>query len=136
MFQKKDGTWKLCINYRSLNKIIVKNRYTISRIDNLLGQLKGTTFFSNIDLKSGYHQVPIEQTNVQKIALKCKQVLFECLVIHFGLNNATTTFMIMMDDILLLFTNSFMVAYLDDILIFNESWEKHLKHIQQVMSTL
>jgi hypothetical protein len=87
-------------------------------------------------LKSGYHQVPIEQTNVWKTSFKSKEGLFEWLVMPFGLMNSPATFMRMMDDILWPFTNYFLVVYLDDILIYNKNWVDHLQHIQQVLHTL
>jgi hypothetical protein len=136
LVQKKDGTWGLCIDYRALNKIIVRNRYPIPLIDDLLDQLKVAKYFSKIDLKFGYHQVPIEQTDIWNIAFKLKEGLFEWLVMPFGLTNTPTTFMRMMDDILRPFTNTFVVVYLDDILIYNKTWAEHLQHIQQVLHTL
>jgi hypothetical protein len=96
----------------------------------------GAKYFSKIDLKSGYHHVPIEQTYVWKDAFKSKEGLFEWMVMPFGLTNALATFMRMMDDILRPFTNNFVVVYLDDILIYNKTWEEHLQHIQRVLHTL
>ena len=136
LVQKKDETWQCCIDYRALNKIIVRNRYQIPRIDDLLDQHKGEKFFSKTDLKSSYHQVPIEPTNVWKTTFKSKECLFKWLVIPFGLTNAPTTFMRLMDDVLRPFTNSFMVIYLDDILIFSRTWEEHMWHVWRVLSTL
>ena len=114
----------------------VWNWYPIPRIDDLLNQLKGAKFFIKIDLKSGYHQVLIEQTDVWKTTFKSKEGIFEWLVMPFRLTNAPTTFMRLMDDILRPFTNSFVIIYLDDILIFRKSWAYQLWHIQQVLNTL
>ena len=110
--------------------------YRISWINDLLNQLKGAKYFSKIDLKSNYHQVPIEQTGICKTAFKYWEGIFEWLVMPFGLTNSPATFMRMMDDILWPFTNSFVVIYLDDILIYSWTWEEHLQHIQQVLDTL
>jgi hypothetical protein len=131
--QKKDGTWRLCIYYRTLNKIIIRNRYPIPHIYDLLEKLKGEKYFSKIDLKSGYHQVPIEPSDMWKTTFKSKEGIFEWLVMPFRLTNAPATFMRIMDDILWPFTNSFVVLYLDDILIFIQTWEEHLHHIRQVL---
>ena len=93
-------------------------------------------YFIKIDLKFGYHQEPIEPSDVWKTSFKSKEVLFKWLVMPFELTNAPTTFMRLMDEILRPFTNEFMVVYLDDILIFNQSWEENLYHIWQVLQTL
>jgi hypothetical protein len=89
----------------------------------------GGKYFSKIDLKSGYHEGPIEQTYVWKTTFMSKEGLFEWLVMPFGLTNAPATFMRIMNDILLPFTNTFVVVYLYDILIYNETWAEHLQHI-------
>ena len=136
LVQKKDGSLRLFIDYQMLNKITVWNMYPIPRIDDLLYQLKGEKYFNKIDLKYGYHQVPIEPSNVWKTTFKAKEGLFEWLNMPFGLTNAPATFMRMMDDILHPFTNSFVAVYLDDILIFIHTWEEHLHHIQEVLQTL
>jgi hypothetical protein len=136
LVRKNDRTWQLYIDYRALKKITVRNRYPIPRIDDLLDQLKGEKFFGKIDLNSGYHQVLIELTDVWKTTFKSKEGLFEWLVMPFDLTNAPTTFMRLMDDVLRAFTKYFVVVYLDDILIFNRTWEEHMQDIQQVLSTL
>jgi hypothetical protein len=105
-------------------------------MDELLGQRKGAKFFRKIDLKSSYHQVPIKHIDVCKTIFKSKEGILEWIVIPFGLTNAPTTFMRLMDDILRPFINSFVVVYLDDILIFNKNWAEHLEHSQQVLHTL
>jgi hypothetical protein len=136
LVQNKDRTWRLCIDYRALNKITITNHYPIPTIDELLDQLKGENFFNNIDLKSSYHQVPIEPNDVWKTTFKSKEGLYEWIVMPFGLTNAPTTFMRLMDDVLRPFNKSFVVVYLDDILIFNRTWEEHMRHIHKVLSTL
>jgi hypothetical protein len=113
-----------------LKKITVHNKYLIPQIDDFLDQLKGEVFSSKIDLKSGYHQVPIEPSYVWKTSFKSKEFFFEWLVMPFRLMNAPTTFMRLEDDIFPPFTNSFVLVYLDDILIFGQTWEEHLYHIQ------
>ena len=97
---KKDGTWRMCIDYRCLNKISVKNKYPLPRIDELIDNLKGDKFFMKLDLKLGYHQILIESTNVWKTTFKTKEGLFEWLVMPFGLTNAPVTFMRCMEDLL------------------------------------
>eukprot|EP00253_Pinus_taeda_P016107 PITA_16107 len=115
-------------------RFILENNEIKRQIQELLQ--KGGKCFSKIDLKSGYHKVPIKPSDVWKTVIKAKEGLFEWLVMPFKLTNAPVTFLRLMDDILRPFTNSFVVVYLDDILIFSQSWEEDLHHIQQVFQTL
>ena len=126
----------MCIDYRSLNKISVKNIYPLSRINELINNLKGAKFFTKLNLESGYLQIPIESTDVWKMTFKTKEGLFEWLVMLFGLTNAPATFMRYMDDLLRPFISKCVIIYLDDILIFSRSWEEHVQHLRQVFNTL
>ena len=119
----------MCIDYWALNKISLKNRYPLPWIDELIDNMKGANLFTKLDLKSGYHHIPIESTNVWKTTFKTKEGLFEWLVMPFGLTNAPATFMRYMDDLLRPFIDKCVIVYLDDILIFSQSWEEHVKQL-------
>ena len=126
----------MCIDYQSLNKIIIKNRYPLPHTDNLLDQLKEVIYFSKLDLHSGYHQVRVAEQDAWKTAFKTKQGLYEWLVTPFGLTNAPATFMRVMNDVLRPFIDDFVIVYLDEILIFSKTREEHLKHVKQTLDVL
>ncbi|GBG84219.1 hypothetical protein CBR_g38191 [Chara braunii] len=126
----------MCIDYRGLNRITRKNVYPLPRIDDLLDVAGGCKVFSKIDLKSGYHQIEVDPADQHKTAFKTRDGLYEFTVMPFGLMNAPATFQSLMDKVLREQIGRFVVVYLDDILIFSNSMEEHLKHLEEVLTIL
>ena len=134
--RKKDGTLRMCIDYRALNKLTVKNRYPMPRPEDLFDQMRGASVFSKIDLASGYHQVRVQPEDVPKTAFRTPFGHYEFLVMPFGLTNAPATFQSIMNNVLHPFFGKFAVVYLDDILIYSQNKEEHEKHLRQVLQVL
>ena len=133
---KKDGSLRMCIDYRGLNKITIKNKYPLPRMDQLLDALSGAKVFSSLDLQSGYHQIRIPEEDVPKTAFRTPFGHYQFKVLSFGLTNAPSTFQATMNDIFRPYLNKFVVVYIDDILVFSKTHEEHLRHLRLVFQAL
>ncbi|KAL3749910.1 hypothetical protein ACJRO7_010955 [Eucalyptus globulus] len=134
--KKKDGSMRLCIDYRELNKVTVKNKYPLPRIEDLFDQLQGAQVFSKIDLRSGYHQLKIKIDDVPKTAFRTRYGHYEFLVMPFGLTNAPAAFMDLMNRVFREYLDKFIVVFIDDILVYSKSLEEHKQHLRFVLQTL
>ncbi|XP_070014109.1 uncharacterized protein [Nicotiana sylvestris] len=134
--RKKDGSLRMCIDYRQLNKVTIKNKYPLPRIDDLFDQLQGATCFSKIDLWSGYHQLKIREQDIPKTSFRTRYGHFEFMVMSFGLTNAPTAFMDLMNRVFKPFLDSFVIVFIDDILVYYRSQEDHTGHLRAISQTL
>lgn len=126
----------MCIDYRALNKITIRNNYPILRIDDLLDKLSHARVFSKVDLDAAYHQLKIRETNISKTAFSTPWGHYEFLVLTFGFTNAPVSWQSLMNDVLWPFLDDFVIVYIDDILIFSQSMEEHTRHLQLVLEKL
>ncbi len=133
---KKDGGLRMCIDYRALNKLTIKNRYPLPRIDDLLDAAQGAKIFSSLDLLSGYHQIRIQPEDCPKTAFRTPLGLYQWKVLSFGLTNAPATFQTVMNNVLRPVIGKFVLVYLDDILIFSQNMAEHIEHLKVVLQLL
>ncbi|GJZ30812.1 integrase, catalytic region, zinc finger, CCHC-type containing protein, partial [Tanacetum coccineum] len=134
--KKKDGSFRMCIDYRELNKLIVKNRYPLLRIDNLFDQLQGSSIYSKIDLRSGYHHLRVREQDILKTAFRTQYGHYEFQVMPFGLTNAPTVFMDLMNRVCKPYLDKFVIVFIDDILIYSKDEKEHEEHLKAILELL
>ncbi|GJZ74898.1 putative reverse transcriptase domain-containing protein [Tanacetum coccineum] len=134
--KKKDGSMRMCIDYRELNKLTIKNRYPLPRIDDLFDQLQGACCFSKIDLRSGYHQLRVREEDIPKTAFRTRYGHFEFTVMPFGMTNAPAIFMDLMNRVCKPYLDKFVIVFIDDILIYSKSEEEHEVHLKTILDLL
>ncbi|KAD4385312.1 hypothetical protein E3N88_25480 [Mikania micrantha] len=134
--KKKDGSFRMCIDYRELNKLTIKNRYPLPRIDDLFDQIHGAQYFSNIDLRSGYHQIRVQEEDIPKKAFRTRNGHYEFMVMRFGLTNRPAVFMDLMNRVCKPYLDQFVIVFIDDILIYSKSKAKHEQHVKKILELL
>ncbi|GJW79269.1 putative reverse transcriptase domain-containing protein [Tanacetum coccineum] len=134
--KKKDRSFRMCIDYRELNKLTVKNRYPLPRIDDLFDQLQGSSVYSKIDLRSGYHQLRVREEDIPKTTFRTRYGHYEFQVMPFGLTNAPAVFMDLMNRVCRPYLDKFVIVFIDDILIYSKSKEEHEKHLKLILELL
>ena len=134
--KKKDDSLRLCVDYQPLNAVTIKNKYPLPRIDVLFDQLAGAKIFTKIDLRSGYHQINIRPCDIPKTAFSTRYVLYEYLVMSFGIINAPTYLMYLMNSVFIPELNKFIVVFIDDILIYSKDEVEHEQHLRIIFQCL
>lgn len=136
LVKKKDGSWRFCIDYRKLNDLTIKNRFSMPLVEEILEELAGTQYFSSLDLTTGYHQIRMGLEDEYKTTFKTHHGLYQFRVMPFGLTNAPATFQCAINSVLAPFLRNFTMVFIDDILIYNPNWSEHLAHIRMVLDEL
>jgi len=131
--EKKDGTQRMCVDYRLLNDVTIKNKYPLPRIEDLFDQMRGTKVFSKIDFRSVYHQMKIRLSDIPKTAFTTRYGLYEYTVMSFGLTNVPAYFMYLMNKMFMEYLDKFVVVFIDDILIYSKNEEEHEEHLRLVL---
>jgi hypothetical protein len=134
--EKKNGTKRMCIDYRALNEVTIKNKYPLPKIEDLFDQLRGASVFLKIELRSGYHQLRIRPSDIPKTTFITKYGLYEYTIMSFGLTNAPAFFMYLMNSVFMDYLDKFVVVFIDDILIYSKNEEEHEEHLRKVLQRL
>nr|GFA56375.1 putative reverse transcriptase domain-containing protein [Tanacetum cinerariifolium] len=134
--KKKDESFRMCIDYRELNKLTIKNRYPLSRIDDLFDQIQGSSVYSKIDLRSGYYQLRVREEDIPKTTFRTRYGHYEFQVMPFGLTNAPAVFMDLMNQVCKPYLDKFVIIFIDDILIYSKDKKEHEEHLKAILELL
>jgi hypothetical protein len=134
--EKKDGTKMMCIDYRAPNEVTIKNMYPLTKTEDMFDQLRGASVFSKIDLRSGYHQLRIQPSDIPKTAFITMYGLYEFTIMSFGLMNAPVFFIYLLNSVFMDYLDKFIVVFIDDNLIYSQNEQEHEEHLKKVLQRL